>query len=66
MRLPETLIPAALTKLTFRRESGGQSSQNILLSEVPSVLLTECWHDYRQIAADGTGFDPEWEKKGLM
>lgn len=44
--LPETLIPAALTKLTFRRESGGHSSQNIPLSEVPPrVLLAECWND---------------------
>ncbi len=62
--LPETNIPAALRKLTFRRENGGHS--NISLSEIPSVLLTECWNDYRQIALDGSGFDPDWEKKGLM
>lgn len=64
--LPETQIPAALTKLAFRREGEGHSSQDVLLSEVPSVLLTECWNDYRQIAAEGTGYDPEWEKKGMM
>ncbi|MDP1588521.1 MAG: DUF4132 domain-containing protein [Prosthecobacter sp.] len=64
--LPETQIPAALTKLTFRRDNGTQSSPDLPLSEVPSVLLTECWNDYRQIAAEGTGYDPEWEKKGLM
>lgn len=64
--LPETLMPAVLTKLTFRRENGGHSSQDILLSEVPSVLLSECWNDYRQVAAEGSGYDPEWEKKGMM
>ena len=64
--LPETQIPAALTRLAFRREAGGHSGQNIFLGDVPAVLLAECWNDYRQIAADGTGFDPEWEKKGLM
>lgn len=64
--LPEEQIPAALTKLTFRRDNGTQSSPDLPLSEVPSVLLTECWNDYRQIAAEGTGYDPEWEKKGMM
>lgn len=64
--LPETQIPAALTTLSFRRDNGTQSSSALPLSEIPSVLLTECWNDYRQIAAEGTGFDPEWEKKGLM
>lgn len=61
--LPETNIPAALMKLTFHRENAGFASQAIPLGEVPPVLLAECWNDYRQIAADGSGFDPEWEKK---
>ena len=64
--LPETQIPAALTTLSFRRDNGTQSSSALPLSEIPSVLLTECWNDYRQIAAEGTGYDPEWEKKRLM
>ncbi len=34
------------------------------LGEVPAVLLTECWNDIRQIAAEGPGFDADWEKKG--
>jgi hypothetical protein len=61
--LPETNIPAALTRLTFSRENAGHISQPIALGEVPAVLLAECWNDYRQIAADGSGFDPGWEKK---
>ncbi len=61
--LPETNIAAALTKLTFRRENAGHSSQDLPLGEVPAVLFAECWNDYRQIAADGSGFDPDWEKK---
>ena len=64
--LPETQIPAALTKLSFRRENDSYGSQNTLIIDVPAVLLTECWNDYRQIATEGSGFDPEWEKKGLF
>jgi hypothetical protein len=61
--LPETNIAAALTKLAFRRENASYSTQDVPLGEVPTVLLAECWNDYRQIAAAGSGFDPEWEKK---
>lgn len=61
--LPETQLPAALTTLSFRREQG---SQKLPLSDVPAVLLAECWNDYRQLAVEGSGFDPEWEKKGLF
>ncbi len=64
--LPETNLPAAITTLSFHRENGGYGSQAILISDVPAVLLTECWNDYRQLAADRTGFDSEWEKKGLF
>ena len=28
--------------------------------DVPPVLVSECWHHLRLIAADGTGFDPDW------
>ena len=30
---------------------------------VASVLASECWQDMRLLAAEGTGFDPEWETK---
>ena len=33
------------------------------LSEVPTILLSEAWNDLRLMAADGPGFDPDWEKK---
>jgi len=32
-------------------------------TEVPAVLLSECYNDLRAIAATGTGDDLEWEKK---
>jgi hypothetical protein len=35
----------------------------IPLGKVPKVLLSECYHDARIIAGEGTGFDPDWEKK---
>jgi hypothetical protein len=63
--LPEENITAALTQLSFHRIEG-QSAQALTLGEVPSVLLTECWNDYRQIAAEGSGFDPEWDKKARL
>ena len=34
-----------------------------LLGELPLVLLTECWNDLKLAAAEGTGFDPEWQKE---
>ncbi len=64
--LPEENRTVALTLMHFDRvaesEAGGQS-EKMLLSEVPAVLLSECWNDLRIIAAEGPGFDPEWEKK---
>jgi hypothetical protein len=69
--LPEENRTVALTALTFRRarprEAGGSppgSGSSIPLSEIPAVLVAECYNDLRTIAANGSGFDPEWEKKG--
>jgi hypothetical protein len=65
--LPEENRTAALTLLHFDRVAddgeayGGRAKMP--LSEVPSVLLSECWNDLRAVAAEGPGFDPEWEKK---
>ena len=65
--LPEENRTVALTKLSFNHiaaEEGAAFGQaNMTLSEVPAVLLSECWNDMRQIAAEGPGFDPDWEKK---
>lgn len=64
--LPEENRTVALTSLSFARkspETGGRESEKMTLGEVPSVLLSECWNDMRLMAADGPGFDPDWEKK---
>ncbi len=69
--LPEENRTVALTSLSFQRtllkegenHFGGFGPSRILLSEVPAVLLSECWNDMKSISAQGTGFDPDWEKK---
>jgi hypothetical protein len=63
--LPEENKPAALLELTFAklRRNSAYHGGAIKLGDVPPVLLAETWQDLREIAAKGTGFDPEWEKK---
>jgi hypothetical protein len=65
--MPEENRTVALTSFHFDRVSpdggGAQGDAKMTLGEVPPVLLTECWNDIRQIAAEGPGFDPDWEKK---
>ena len=62
--LPEENRNVALLALSFLRRAGERrESTTITLGEVPTVLLSECWNDLRMLAAEGTGFDPEWEKK---
>lgn len=64
--LPEENRTVSLTNLHFARVSdaaSGGNQEKMMLSEVPSVLLSECWNDIRTIAAEGLGFDPDWEKK---
>jgi len=66
--LPEEDRTVALRKLYFTRmsESGSDSSgyahRPIKLSEVPGVMLSECWNDLKLIADDGSGYDKDWEK----
>ena len=63
--LPEENLPAALHELTFaklRRNSGWHGAA-VALGDVPPVLLAETWQDLYDIAARGTGFDADWEKK---
>jgi hypothetical protein len=68
--LPEQNRTVALTKMHFTKSSGekdspyGNQGEQLLLGEVPAVLLSECWNDYRLAAAEGTGFDADWENKG--
>jgi hypothetical protein len=63
--MPEENRTVALISLYFQRlgEEQNSNDEKITLSELPIVLLTECWNDLRLAAAEGTGFDPEWEKK---
>ncbi len=71
--LPEEDLPAALTTLYFvrtRKDGNAQSyswrPSKVPLGKVPPVLISECRNDIAQIAAAGTGFDPEWEKKSYF
>lgn len=63
--LPEENRIVALLSLSFAGTQGTTSwnRASLALSEVPPVLLSECYNDLRLIAADGTGFDPDWKKK---
>ncbi len=62
--LPEQNVPAALIALNFRRvRSDGHPGAQIALGDVPPVLLVESWQDLHDMAAKGSGFDPDWQKK---
>ena len=60
-QLPEENRLVALETLVFRRT--GQQGQTARLGEVPAVLLSESYNDLRAMAAEGPGFDPDWESK---
>lgn len=70
--LPEEDIPAALNSLSFEAirsdkvEENSWSRTSIPLKKIPPVLLSECYNDVRQIAAEGSGYDPEWKKKSYF
>jgi hypothetical protein len=61
--LPEENRLVALKELSFQRETSDGRRAELTLGDVPAVLASECWQDMRLLAAEGTGFDPEWEKK---
>jgi hypothetical protein len=61
--LPEENRLVALKELSFQRESTDGRHAQVTLGDVPAVLASECWQDLRLLAAEGTGFDPEWENK---
>ncbi|WP_052436385.1 DUF4132 domain-containing protein [Georgenia sp. SUBG003] len=72
--LPEENNRVALTALRFVRHTDGggghgagggawgREASGLLLGDVPAVLLSEAYGDMGLMAADGTGFDPDWEK----
>lgn len=64
--LPEEDIAVALKELYFTNTANDDSgyswnASKMPLGNVPSVLLSECYNDIKQIAAEGSGFDPKWE-----
>lgn len=66
--LPEEDRPCALTTLSFTRvqadrESFAAYAPPLSLGTLPPVLLSECHGDLQQLAAEGSGFDPNWESK---
>ena len=61
--LPEENRTVALKSLSFQRHGPEGVGSAMRLSDVPTILLSEAWNDLRLMAADGPGFDPEWEKK---
>jgi HEAT repeat protein len=70
--LPETDIPAALCDLYFtnikgdREQAYSWQENKLALGKVPPVLLSECYNDLKQLAAEGTGYDPEWQKRSYF
>ncbi|HNW64160.1 MAG TPA: DUF4132 domain-containing protein, partial [Piscinibacter sp.] len=63
--LPEENRTVALLNLSFASSADNSSWQRgkLTLAKVPKVLLSECYNDLRLIAADGTGYDADWQKK---
>lgn len=65
--LPESDIQVALLKLRFTRinpqsEMSSWMQVGIPLKEIPVALLSECYNDIRQIAAEGSGFNEKWQE----
>jgi len=61
--LPEENVAAATISLSFVKHSNKRGRGTVLkLSDVPPVLLSECWNDYQAMAAKGA-YDESWERK---
>lgn len=56
--LPETMHPVALEGLSFEHRGRVAS-----LGEVPDILYSEACNDLADIAAQGSGYDPDWSRK---
>ncbi|MFG1818942.1 DUF4132 domain-containing protein [Kribbella sp. NPDC049174] len=63
--LPEQNRTVALRAVGFRQSRPGESGAVTMLrlADVPAVLLSEAYNDLRLMASDGSGYDPDWEKK---
>ena len=69
--LPEQDISAALINLHFLKLQEGKpgaewQASKLPLGKIPPVLLSECYNDLKQIAAEGAGFDPDWRAKSYF
>ncbi|MCO6548593.1 MAG: DUF4132 domain-containing protein, partial [Gilliamella sp.] len=62
--VPEENIPVVLYNLYFSKKQG-KNGNAIDINDVPPVLLAEAYADYMAVANASSGFEPEWEKKGL-
>ncbi|MCA9667314.1 MAG: DUF4132 domain-containing protein [Myxococcales bacterium] len=64
VQLPMERTNVALGPLGFERvtkdEEDNRRSQSVGLDELPVALLSECYHDVREIAAAGSGLDPRF------
>ncbi|MBL8471814.1 MAG: DUF4132 domain-containing protein [Rhodocyclaceae bacterium] len=61
-RLPEQSGTVALLSMWFS-DSGDANDlkrERLPLAKVAPVALSECYHDLQEIAAGGSGFDPNW------
>ncbi|NER84652.1 MAG: hypothetical protein F6K42_35060, partial [Leptolyngbya sp. SIO1D8] len=71
--LPEENRTVALTRLSFRQlpeedEANYEadyydSDTGLPLGDIPAILLSEIWNDLQAIAAQGNGYDSDWQKK---
>jgi len=67
--VPEENRTVALMRLYFSHMKDDSSDDSVYfhrpvkLGRLPSILVAESWNDLRQMAADGSGFDPDWQKK---
>ncbi len=61
--LPEENVPAAMMSMSFEKYTAGRRGGTaIKLADVPPVLLSECWNDYRAMVAKAA-YDEKWEQK---
>jgi len=62
--LPEENRTVGLLNLSFfNTAEKSWDRPRIPLTKVPRILLSECYNDLRLIAAEGSGYDPDWQKK---
>jgi hypothetical protein len=62
--LPEENREVALVEAKFRQVSGKRRyGREMPLADVPPVLLSEVWNDLHQVAAAGSGFAADWQKR---